>query len=132
MQEDKDVLKKVQRRATRTIRDFIILTHEERLDKRGLTKLDKRRRRGDLIDTYKLMTNKEVIGLPFLRFFQLANRSGLRGRIQNLQEIGRRHEAKIFQQQAGPDYPLCYLCHSIWGPSVGGPATGFLIFSLKR
>src|SRR6218665_1509725 len=44
----------------------------------GLTKLDKRRRREDLIEANKLVTNKEAI--PFSTFLQLANRrlSGLR------------------------------------------------------
>jgi len=37
----------------------------------------KRRCRGDLIQTYKLITKKEET--PFTRFFQLANRKGLRG-----------------------------------------------------
>jgi len=39
----------------------------------------------DLIETYKLMANKEAI--PFSRFSQLANRSGLRG-----------HRYKIFKK----------------------------------
>jgi len=43
------------------------------------------------------MTNKEVI--PFSRFFLLANKSGLRRHVKNLQEIARRHQAKIFQKQ---------------------------------
>jgi len=75
MQKDKDVLEKVQRRATRMIRDFRTLTNEEILEKFGLSKLDKRRRRRDIIEVYILMTNKEVI--PFSRFLQLPNRSEL-------------------------------------------------------
>ena len=75
MQKDKDVLEKVLRRATRIIRDFRTLTNEEILEKFGLSKLDKRRRRRDIIEVYILMTNKEVI--PFSRFLQLPNRSEL-------------------------------------------------------
>jgi len=37
--------------SSRMIGDFRTLAYEERLDKCGLTKLDKRRRRGDLIET---------------------------------------------------------------------------------
>src|SRR6218665_834023 len=88
MQKDKDVLEKVQRRATRMIRGYRTLTYEERLERCGLTTLDKRRHRGDLIKTYKLMTNKEAI--PFWRFFLLANRSGLRG-----------HRYKLFRKSEG-------------------------------
>ena len=57
---------KEQRRATRLIRDYRTMTYEERLERCGLTTLDKRRRRGDLIETYTLMTNKEAI--PISRF----------------------------------------------------------------
>jgi len=88
MQKDKDVLEKVQRRATRMIRGYRTLTYEERLERCGLTTLDKRRHRGDLIKTYKLMTNKEAI--PFWRFFLLANRSGLR-----------EHRYKLFRKSEG-------------------------------
>src|SRR6218665_3714774 len=88
MQKDKDMLEKVQRRATRMIRGYRTLTYEERLERCGLTTLDKRRSRGDLIETYKLMTNKKTI--PFSRFFLLANRSGLRG-----------HRSKIFRKSEG-------------------------------
>src|SRR6218665_883494 len=45
-------------------------------------------RRGDLIEIYKLMTNKKAI--PFSRFFLLTNRSGLRG-----------HRCKICRKSEG-------------------------------
>src|SRR5688572_25349464 len=54
-----------------------ISVYEERLVNCVLTTLDKRRCRGDLIETYTLITNKET--KPLSRFFQLADRSGLRG-----------------------------------------------------
>jgi len=87
-QEDKQVLEKVQRRATKMIKGYGTLTYEERLIKCGLTTLEKRRCRGDLIETYKLMTNKEIT--PYSRFFQLADNRGLRG-----------HQYKIFRKSEG-------------------------------
>ena len=57
------------------IRDFRTLTYEDRLEKCGLTKLDKRRHRGRLIAAYRLVTSKEAT--TFFRLFKLANRSGL-------------------------------------------------------
>ena len=84
LQKDKEVLEKVQRRATKMIRGFGKMTYEERLAKCGLTTLEKRRCRGDLIETFKLMTNKETT--PFSRFFQLANRCGLRGHRYKIQK----------------------------------------------
>lgn len=50
---------------------FRTFTYEQRLEKWRLTKRDKIRRRGDVIEAYKLMTNKEVT--PFLRLFLFAN-----------------------------------------------------------
>ena len=88
--KDKEVLEKVQRRATKMIRGFQALTYEERLEECGLTTLDKRRCRGDLIETYKLMSGKEE--MPFSRYYNLANtfRSGLRG-----------HRYKILKKSEG-------------------------------
>jgi hypothetical protein len=88
MQKDKEVLEKVQRRATKMIRGLGALTYEERLERCGLTTLDKRRCRGDLIETYKIMTNKETT--PVTRFFTLADRGGLRG-----------HRYKIYRKSEG-------------------------------
>jgi hypothetical protein len=88
MQKDKDVLEKVQRRATKMIRGLSSRTYEERLEKCGLTTLEKRRSRGDLLQTYKLMTNIEAT--PFSRFFQLATTEGLRG-----------HRHKIYKKSVG-------------------------------
>jgi hypothetical protein len=77
LQKDKDILEKVQRRATKMIKGLGKLEYEDRLRECGLTTLERRRCRGDLIQTYKLITKKEET--PFTRFFQLANRKGLRG-----------------------------------------------------
>ena len=44
--------------------------YQERLSQLNLTTLQKRRLRGDLIETYQLLTNKEDIN--FQQFFQLA------------------------------------------------------------
>ena len=50
-------IERVQRRATRMINGLKHLTYEERLKKCNLTSLENRRRRYDLIETYKIMTN---------------------------------------------------------------------------
>jgi len=65
MQKDKEVLEKVQRRATRTIRGFGALAYEERLEKCGMTTLDKRKCRADLTETCKMMTNKKHLSRDF-------------------------------------------------------------------
>src|SRR6218665_2175815 len=56
-----DILGQVQRRATKMIRGLGKFTYEERLIRCGLTNLEKRRTRGDLIEAYKIMTGNEAI-----------------------------------------------------------------------
>ena len=62
-------LETVQRRATKMVHGFHNLKYHERLSQLGLTTLRNRRLRGDLIETYKLLTNKEDIDSQ--QFFQL-------------------------------------------------------------
>ena len=66
----KEKLEKVQRGATKIIQSYKDLSNEERLKRCGLTTLEKRRSRGDLIEAYKIITGKEAIHWD--RFFELA------------------------------------------------------------
>ena len=52
-------MEKVQRRATKMSQDYKDLSYEERLIRCGLTTLEKRRSRGDLIEAYKIITGKD-------------------------------------------------------------------------
>src|SRR6218665_853888 len=63
-------LEKGQRRATKMIQGYKYLSYEERLTRCGLTTLEKRRFRGDLIEAYTIITGKESI--LWERFFELA------------------------------------------------------------
>ena len=60
-QKDISELEKVQRRMTRLVPELKDLDYETRCEKLGLTTLETRRQRGDLIETYKILNGKENI-----------------------------------------------------------------------
>jgi hypothetical protein len=92
LKKDIQVLEKVQRRATKMVRGISHLDYEERLRECGLTTLERRRTRGDLIETFKIIRNGETTSAS--RFFQIQESSSLRGnqfkifkkRVQGLKE----------------------------------------------
>ena len=58
---DITILERVQRRATKFISTLRHLSYESRLLKLGLTTLEARRTRGDLIEQFKIMKNFDLI-----------------------------------------------------------------------
>ena len=89
LKKDIELLEKVQRRATKMVNGCHNLSYERRLQYCGLTTLERRRERGDLIETYKIMTGK--VDVPYDRYFTLAHYSSTRG-----------HKCKLFKQRVGP------------------------------
>jgi len=71
------VIEGVQQRATKLVQDIGHLRYDERLEYLGLTHLDRRRIRGDLIETYKILNGVYSI-FPRDTFFQFDS-LGLRG-----------------------------------------------------
>ena len=61
LQGDIDKIERVQRRGTIISTSFEKLEYEERLRRLSLTTLQERRMRGDLIETYKVLSNRESI-----------------------------------------------------------------------
>jgi len=76
LKKDTDVLKKVQKRATRLMIKDRSLSYEERLQRLGLTSLETRRLRGDLIEVFK--TFKGFDNIKCTQFFTMSD-TGLRG-----------------------------------------------------
>ena len=77
LRKDIKVLESVQRRATKLVRSIKHLPYEERLRKLKLMSIENRLRRGDLIETYKLLTNK--VSLDPAQFFKRFEDTRTRG-----------------------------------------------------
>ena len=59
--KDIEILEKVQRRATKLVPRLKNNSYEERLDILNIYRLEQRRLRGDLIETFKILTTRENI-----------------------------------------------------------------------
>ena len=77
LQKDIQNMERVQHRATKMIRECRMLNYEDRLCITGLTTLEKRRDRGDLIEVFKLIKGFDKVDCR--QFFQLASCSRTRG-----------------------------------------------------
>jgi len=85
LRKDIGGLERVQRKATKLVKGFKCLTYEQRLQRLHLTTLEDRKMRGDLIETYKLLTGKENVDSGC--FFQLdGSHDSTRGHQYKLQK----------------------------------------------
>ena len=106
-----DLLENVQRRATKSVPGLSKLTYEERLRKIGLPTLAYRRIRGDMIETYKILSQKYDPEVS--NFIKLREDSCTRG-----------HKYKIFKNRSRLDvrkYSFCMRVVDSWNqlpPSV--------------
>ena len=74
--QDIEMLKKVQYRATKMVYGLSDLTYEQRLRRLGITTLETRRLRGDLIEAFRIIKGFDKV--DYLKFFHLPT-TGMRG-----------------------------------------------------
>ena len=86
---DRVSIERVQRRATKLVTELKDLPYEERLRHLELPSLQHRRRRGDMIFTYKIMTGK--VKMNPSEFFRTSNQAN-RGHQYKLVKKKRRHD----------------------------------------
>jgi len=87
LKKDIECIDKIQRRATKLVHGFNKMPYEQRLKALGLYLLRRRRLRGDLIETYKILTGEEKIASDQL--FQKATTTELR-----------RHSLKLYKKSS--------------------------------
>ena len=85
LQGDIDMLEKVQRRATRSIPMLSKLSYESRLEKMGITTLKVRRKRGDMIQLFKIFNKIEMVDL-------------MRPPVFNVNSVTRGHDMKYIRE----------------------------------
>ena len=72
---DKELLENVQKRAVAMVTNLKSRNYKERLAELGMTSLEDRRRRGDLIQIYRVMTGKDRVD-PSTWFISTQERQG--------------------------------------------------------
>ena len=92
LKKDIECIEKIQRRATKLVHCFDKMPYEQRLKALGLYSLQRRRLRGDLTETYKILTGKEMIKSDQL--FQKATTTELRGHSLKLYKNSSRLELR--------------------------------------
>jgi len=105
LRKDIECLERVQRRATKLVGHLKKKPYAERLKALQLTTLEKRRLRGDLIETYKIVTNKENIDSA--QFFEFTDTGhDLRGHSLKLSQSRNRSRVRrtFFSQRVVVDW----------------------------
>lgn len=92
MRKDFEALEKVQRRATKLVKAIKHLPYHERLKKLGMMSIEERINRGDMIQTYKILTGK--VRVDSEKFFERVNTRRTRGHTLKLKKTRTIHHAR--------------------------------------
>jgi len=90
--KDIEILEKVQQRATKWVRGLKNKHYTDRFIILNITTLEKRRKRGDLTEAYKIITGKEIF---FLRDFKWSRSSRTPAQVINLQNTNSHHSSDL-------------------------------------
>ena len=91
--QDIKLLEQVQRRATKMVKQIKNLSYEERLLRLKMPSIKDRLQRGDLIETFKLLTGK--INVDSRQFFELDDQERTRGHHLKLKKRRARHVPRL-------------------------------------
>ena len=100
MRQNFNALEKVQRKATKLVQGMKSLTYQERLKKLQLSTIEQRILRGDLIETYKILTNKTNLDPD--HFFE-----------QNWDDRTRGHHLKLVKKRAVHDSRMQFFSNRV-------------------
>jgi hypothetical protein len=100
LQQDISELEKVQRRATKMSPQLRKLTYEKRLEILGLTTLETRRERGDLIQFYSILTNRhKVIWIKEPRSIRVEDGNPIKGMRRHAKTYYKEHPCTLNARQ---------------------------------
>lgn len=104
LQKDICAIERIQHRATKMIKEIKALTYEERLTATGLTTLEERRNRGDLIEVFKIIKGFEKV--DYNNFFKLMHSGRTRGHRYKLSKSRSRLDVRrnFFSQRIVNDW----------------------------
>src|SRR2546425_10006650 len=104
LKKDTEKIERVQRRATKMISECSKLSYEDRLKITGLSTLEDRRNRGDLIEVFQIL--KGFSKVDYRHFFQLVYNSKTRGNKYKLVKSSSRLDIRkhFFSQRVVNDW----------------------------
>ena len=91
--QDMKTLERVQRRTTKLVKAIRNMSHEDRLRTLKLPSIEERIRRGDMIETYKLLTGK--VGVNHEQFFEVTHQNRTRGHGLKLIKKRAKHVSRL-------------------------------------
>ena len=104
LQRDINTLERVQRRATKLVPSLKDLPYDERLKRLQLPSLEDRRRRGDMIETFKILRGYDQVEIE--KFFTLRAEVAER-------EVTRGHQLTIFKQRRNTALRRKFFSHRV-------------------